>query len=111
MSCVRFSSLTKFRKSEIEMLFQNASLFFRSSSFVLLGAPASLSYGRLLLVIPKKIGNAPERNKLRRRLKAIFYENRLFDCHKDVIFIAKSERVNQILYQELQDVLTRYIVQ
>lgn len=107
MSRISISLLTKFRKSEIEMLFQTASLFFRSSFFVLLQAPATIAYGRLLLVIPKKIGTAPQRNKLRRRLKAIFFENKLFSCGKDIVFIAKSEQVKELSHEKLQRLLLK----
>jgi len=109
MSQVLFSSLTKFKKSEIETLFQTASLFFKSPVFVLLRAPAMVSYGRLLLVVPKKIGSAPERNKLRRRLKSIFYQNQLFNCGKDVIFIAKSSQIKKNSFEELQKILVSRI--
>ena len=108
MSHTKFSLLTKFKKSEIEALFQTSSLFFRSSFFILLSAPATLPYGRVLLVVSKKIGTAPQRNKLRRRMKAIFYEHKLYLYKKDIVFIAKSSRINQMSYTELQQKITSY---
>lgn len=110
MSHIKFSLLTKFKKSEIETLFQTASLFFRSPLFILLCAPSTLSYGRLLLVISRKIGTAPQRNKLRRRIKAIFYEHELYLCKKDIIFIARHKRINQTTYEELQQKLVLCLV-
>ncbi len=34
--------------------------------------------GSLVVVTPRRIGTAPERNRVRRRLRALFYENGLF---------------------------------
>jgi ribonuclease P protein component len=39
------------------------------------------------------VGTAPERNKVRRRLKAIFYEEKLFDQGYDCVVIVKKPGV------------------
>ncbi|MGC2310458.1 MAG: ribonuclease P protein component [Candidatus Babeliaceae bacterium] len=51
-------------------------------------APIGLP-GRLLLIIPKRVGNAPQRNRIRRRLKAIFVENKLFELPYNWVFFIK----------------------
>ena len=68
------SLLSKFTKKEIDMLFKAVRVMGKIPAALLLGAPATQEYGRLLLVVSKKTGNAPQRNKLRRRLKDIFYK-------------------------------------
>jgi ribonuclease P protein component len=103
------SLLTRFKRDEIAELFKNASVLFRSPHFLLLSAPAKQEYGRLLPVISKKIGSAPKRNQLRRRLKAIFYENRLFALQQDVVFIAKQKEATNLSFDDLRAILNREI--
>jgi ribonuclease P protein component len=96
------SLLSKFTKKEIDMLFKAARVMGKIPAALLLGAPATQEYGRLLLVVSKKTGNAPQRNKLRRRLKDIFYKEQLFLYKKDCIFIAKNKEVNELSFDDLK---------
>lgn len=47
------------------------------------------SFGRILAVVSRKYGNAPERNLIKRRLKAIFWEERLYEKNIDFAVIAR----------------------
>ena len=47
-------------------------------------APAQKTAGRILLIVPKYFGNAPKRNQLKRRLKSVFINNKLFEYKFDV---------------------------
>ena len=77
MSAYKISS---FSKKEISELFAHAKAVKKSQELVILTTPALLCpYGKILLITSRKVGNAPERNLLRRRSKAIFYEARLFE--------------------------------
>ncbi len=89
---VRISALFNFSRSEVAHLFSKAKLKKKSLGLKLLQAPLSLLtlsqtdlqdsshlvHGKLLVVIPKKFGNACLRNRFRRRVKAIFYESKLY---------------------------------
>ncbi len=102
---VRISALFNFSRSEVAHLFSKAKLKKKSLGLKLLQAPLSLLHpildqtipdapvltdlqdslhtpptfhGKILVVIPKKFGNACLRNRFRRRVKAIFYESKLY---------------------------------
>jgi ribonuclease P protein component len=76
-SSVSFRTLFSFTKPEVDATFAAARLRRKIKGFTLLAAPATA--GRLLIVIPRAVGKAHDRNLLRRRLKSIFYEERLFE--------------------------------
>lgn len=56
-------------------------------------APASGATGKMLIITSRKVGKAHDRNLLRRRLKAIYYENRLFERPYTMIVIAQAKAV------------------
>lgn len=85
------SLVTSFSKNEIDTLFKRVSQRFYRAGLDIKVAVAQLSYGRLLIIVPKKFGNAPARNLIKRRLRALFYEEKLYECHKDVIIIVRPE--------------------
>jgi len=88
---IKARSTAAFSKREISVLFKKARRVYAQPGFHILVAPATLSYGRILIVTSRKVGNAPTRNKIRRRLKAIFYEERLFEKQLDCIVIVKPD--------------------
>ena len=83
--------LTKFTPQEIKQLYQDAFALTRTIYFVLLVTPATKDYGRMLLVTPKRIGTAPERNKLKRQFRSIFYEEKLYERGYDCIVIFRKK--------------------
>jgi ribonuclease P protein component len=86
--------ITQFSRHEVNELFTRARRITKNTSFLLLAAPRTLDFGRVLIVISRKVGNAPERNKVRRRIKAIFYQEKLFLSHADSIMIVYKDAVN-----------------
>jgi ribonuclease P protein component len=50
------------------------------------------------------VGNAPERNLLRRQLKAIFYEEKLFERGFECIIILRKEAV-PLSFAQLKELL------
>lgn len=84
------SSLTKFSDKEIEQLFKSIKLKYRNVGLEILLAPRSLDYGRLLISVPRRTGNSPQRNYFKRRIRAIFYELKLFNLAFDWAILAKS---------------------
>ncbi len=93
-----------FKRPEISRLFKQARRIYKSCELDVLSAPRVKEYARLLIITPKKIGNAPQRNKIKRRLRAIFYENDLFERSTDMVVIIKKEGVD-MPFDELKRIL------
>jgi ribonuclease P protein component len=95
--------ITKFSKKEISYLFQHARRVFKNSAFIILLSPRQIDFGRLLIVASRKVGNAPERNKIRRRIKSLFYEEKFFDIPFDCVVIV-YKKANQVSYDQLKKI-------
>ena len=89
--------ISHFTKREVSQLFKKARAAIRHPGLTILCAPTSpvnatnqRPPGRILVITPRKIGSAPERNRIRRRLKALFYEKKYFELGIDCIIIVKK---------------------
>jgi|GEM_PF-307979 len=100
--------ISRFTKKEIDYLFQTGKAIYKSKELVLLTAPCLLHFSRVLLITSRKVGNAPERNLLRRRGRAIFYEEQLFEQHKHCVIIFKPSAKN-LSFDQLKEILVRSI--
>lgn len=60
--------------------------------------------GRILIITPRKVGNAPQRNLLRRRLKAIFREEKIGDFSNDFLLYCRKGSAN-LDFQNLKKIL------
>ena len=98
--------ISKFRKKEIDHLFQKACAVYKSKELVILTTPCLLSFARILLITSRKVGNAPQRNLLRRRCRAIFYEQRLFELQKDCVVIFKAP-ATKLSFDQLKAILEK----
>jgi len=95
------AKLSSFTKTEISNLFAQASALLRDSNFTILYAPKISTFGRILIVAPRRIGTAPQRNRLKRRIRALFYEEKLFEKGHDFAIILKKNAKN-LSFQELK---------
>jgi ribonuclease P protein component len=95
-----FRSLSSFTAKEIEQFFRSVTFTQKSADLKFMFAPAQKATGRILLVVPKYFGNAPKRNKLKRRLKSVFILNKLFE-HKFDLSI-KPVKPNNLSYAEIE---------
>lgn len=86
--------LSKFGKRELDHFFAIAKCAKKNQAFTFLIAPSHCPFGRILVIASKKYGNAPERNKLRRRLKAIYANHRLYEHNVDLAIIARPSGKN-----------------
>lgn len=87
--------ISKFGKKELDHFFTVAKAAKKNQAFTILIAPAtSHPFGRILIMVPKKYGNAPERNTLRRRLKTIFIEQKLYEHRSDIVIITRPTAKN-----------------
>ena len=99
------SSLTKFSKTEIELLFSSIKLKYRKLGLEILLAPISLDYGRMLICVARRFGNAPDRNLFKRRLRSIFYEEQLFKKEFDWVFVVKSKAGLKLDFNSLKNTI------
>jgi ribonuclease P protein component len=95
---------TSWTAREIQLFLRRARPVFKSEAFDVRLAPAQGPYTRILIVTPRKMGTAPQRNKFRRRVKAIFYEQGLSSCGFDVAIFSKKP-ANLLSFSELQALL------
>lgn len=72
---VVFKELFHFEKEEVKNAFAVATAAGYARGFKLLKAPASKPYSKMLIITPRACGKAHDRNLVRRRAKAIFYEH------------------------------------
>ena len=52
----------------------------------------------------RKVGNAPERNKLRRQIKNIFFENKLYEMNYDWIAILRPT-IKELTFDQLKELI------
>lgn len=98
------SQLSYFTQSEIAALLKSARRVLKHPGLDFLIAPARKDTGRILVITPKRIGNAPQRNKVRRRIKALFYEEKILNRGYDCIAIVKLAGIN-LPYEELKKLI------
>ncbi len=74
----------------------------------LLQAPTERDFGKLLVIIPKKSGKAHDRNLFKRRTKAIFYEEKLYQ-KPSVFILLVYKNAMKLSFEELRDFLVKAI--
>lgn len=101
---VKANSYTGFTNREVRTVIQNAKkrVLIQGLSFICIDS--AFEKGRLLVVTPRRLGSAPVRNKIRRRLKAIFYEHGIYAKRVDVIIFVKNEAL-ALPFAELQKIM------
>ena len=80
---VKFKDLFRFKRNEVQASFKNATVANKIYGLKLLKTPIKdipegLDHGKLLIIIPRTVGKATIRNLLRRQIKSIFFENKLY---------------------------------
>lgn len=86
--------ISKFGKKELDNFFAAAKAAKKNQAFTILKAPKTHTFGKILIMVPKTYGNAPERNKLKRRFKSIFIENKLYEQGLDIVIITRPAAKN-----------------
>src|SRR3990167_11050405 len=98
----------QFQKREVKEFFKKAKFKKKIKGLEILLASSFLDYGRFLAITPRKAGNAPQRNLIRRRLKHIFFEDKLYEQPFDCVVIVSKEAIN-LSFQELKKILHKII--
>lgn len=96
--------ISRFTPREVQTVFAQGRRYSFAPGLTFVIAPALRSHGRILVVTPRKLGNAIERNTLRRRLKAAFFEQGLAAEPYDVIVLSRRKAV-ALPYQQLVSLL------
>ena len=102
-----FKKISQFSKPEIDTAFKQAHRVLVHDGLTLLQSPAQKEYGRILIITPLKVGSAPERNKLRRQIKALFFENKKYEQPFDLIALVRAP-LKDLSFNELQKLLFSY---
>ncbi len=113
-----FKGLFSFKEKEISLLFDRASRKGSIPGLLLLQASLDQSacpeggqgacFGKLLIIIPRKVGVASVRNKLRRQLKAIFWEHELYKKPVASILLVYKQAV-ALEFAELRNFLQKFL--
>ena len=101
-----FKELYSFSKPEIDAAFKAALLLNKTEGIKLLQTPAHIlrsfettasqspqdgrAFGKFLIITPRSCGKAHERNLIRRRLKAIYFEQKLYQKRVTTIALIYS---------------------
>jgi len=94
----------RFSKKETSELFKKVKRISRHPAFDVSCAPATKDFGRILVVTPKRIAKAVKRNLTRRRIKAIFYEEKLYKRLLDCILFVKKDCL-ELSFEELKQLV------
>lgn len=86
--------LSSFTQHEIAHFFKSSRRVYKDPSFDILCLSATHQHGRVIVITPRKVGNAPARNKIRRQIKALYYQQHLYTYHVDCMVIIKKLPIN-----------------
>jgi ribonuclease P protein component len=96
--------MSRFSPREVRTVFAQGKRYTFDPGLTFIIAPRLGNKGRLLVITPRKLGNAIERNTLRRRLKAAFFELGLYTSSFDCLVLARRKAV-ALPYQLLKNLL------
>jgi len=113
---VKFKDLFSFSRREVDAAFKVVRPAGRTHGLKLLCASLkdcdrsifTQDHGRLLIIIPRRVGKAHDRNVLRRRIKALFYENKLYERERICILLVYPD-AKKLSFDELTAFLTSKI--
>ena len=101
--------LSRFTPREVRTVFAQGKRYSFDPGLTFIIAPCLGTRGRILVITPRKLGNAIERNTLRRRLKAAFFELGLSTSNYDCLVLARRKAV-ALPFQQLADLLQQAFV-
>jgi ribonuclease P protein component len=102
------ASISNFSKSDVKKLFNNVKKRLSASGLVFIAAPKSGATAKILVITSRKSGSAAKRNRIRRRLKSVFFEHKLFLKTFDIAVIVKKEGIDNS-FKRLEQILTEFV--
>jgi ribonuclease P protein component len=106
---IHFKALFSFKKKEVERAFSVAKFKAQINGLKLLYVPAELNineFGKILIITPRGVGNACKRNRIRRQIKAIFYEEKLYTKPATLVLIVYKSAL-ELSHDTLKDFLIK----
>lgn len=100
----RYASLMrKFTRTDITQFLNKSRVVLKQAGLVIRAAPAQKAWGRIVIIVPRRFGNSPQRHLVKRQVRALFYEKSYFEQPYDMaIFLYKP-----IDFASLQNVFTQ----
>ena len=114
---IKFRKLFSFSQKEITDTYARAKIIKKVLGLKLLVAPLDITshgstenHGKLLIVISRKTGKAHVRNLLRRRIKSIFFEQKLYQKPTRSVLIVYRE-ATKLTFEQLQQIMQAWFAQ
>ena len=105
-----FHAMTTFGQHEVDALFKATIARYKIQGLDLRLAPKFLPLARLLIITPRACGNAPKRNRIRRRLKSIFYEQKYYELPYDWIVMVRKEGID-LDFDQLKEISAQVLAE
>lgn len=96
-----FRSLTRFTRTEISNFFRSVNFVYQSTDLKFIFAPKQDDFSKILVIASKKYGNAPKRNKFKRRLKNIFFNKKYYELNSDIAVKPLNKKTSS--YHDLEN--------
>ena len=96
--------ISRFTPREVRIAFAQGRRYSFDPGLTFIISPSQTGKGRILVITPRKLGNAIERNTLRRRLKSAYYELELDTKNLDCLVLSRRKAV-ALPYQKLSSLL------
>lgn len=115
---IKPSSLFSLKSSQVAAAFDHATLCGKTNGLKLLTVPydkisaviPAHEYGMLLIITPRAVGKAHKRNKIRRQLKSIFYQEKLYHTAQLAIMLVYKP-ATELTFDQLKQFLVTNITQ
>src|SRR3989337_2556120 len=99
------------RKKEFERVCDEGKIF-KNNEVVLYVVPNDFQYSRLGLVVSKKVGNSPRRNRAKRLLREAYRLNKhLLKTHVDIISIPRHPFSSDLKLSDVEDGFNKLLLQ
>ncbi len=103
------TSLSKFTRNDLNTFFKSVKKKKKDKGLEIYASPKFFDYSRILVVTPRKAGSAAKRNRIRRRLKSIFFENKYFQkIAFDIVIVVRKDAIN-LNFEKLRTLLEEFI--
>jgi ribonuclease P protein component len=93
-------AITQLDRAHIIHLFHVAKRIHKAQGLEIRCAPKKLGHSKILIVTPRACGSAVERNLIKRRIKSIFYQEKLFERPYDCIVFVYPQ-AHALSFEEL----------
>lgn len=100
--------ISKFKKKEILDTFKKTKFAFQNEQIKILISKSNLDFGKVLLIFNRKTGNSPQRNKIKRQARAIFYQEKIYEHKVNFILIGRLD-IEKIEFSKLKEIF-KYVV-